>query len=199
MASPLVGYQPQSRLQGLQFRVRESPDRDPPAPSLAQKIRAVARMRRLKPRTEQAYAGWIRRFLAYHGGRHPLEPGKGELEDFLSDLAVRGKVSASTQNQAFSALLFLYRDVYGQGFPWLEGVVRARRPKRLPVVLTREEVSALLGQMPRSTRLMASLLYGSGLRLMECMSLRISTSARERSSSVTARGRRTVARCSRAA
>jgi integron integrase len=158
---------------GFQALVRETPDRPPPPLSLAEKIRAVARLRRLSPRTERAYLGWIRRFLSFHGGRHPLDLGKTEIESFLTDLAVTARVSASTQNQALSGLLFLYRNVYGQGFPWLEDVVRARRPRRLPVVLTRSEVSSILEQMPGPTRLMASLLYGAGLRLMECVTLRV--------------------------
>jgi integron integrase len=124
-------------------------------------------------RTEKAYLGWVRRFVLFHGRRHPTELGKREIEEFLSNLATVGKVSASTQNQALSALLFLYREVYEREFPWLDDLVRARRPTRLPVVLSKEEVSLLLDQLHGVTWIMAALLYGAGLRLLECARLRV--------------------------
>lgn len=124
-------------------------------------------------RTEEAYVGWIRRFIAANGMRHPRQLGAREVEAFLTDLATRGKVAASTQNQALSALLFLYREVLQLEMPWLDGVRRAKKPRRLPVVLGREEVAALLAEMDGVTWLMASLLYGAGLRLMECIRLRV--------------------------
>jgi integron integrase len=124
-------------------------------------------------RTEEAYVGWIRRFILANGKRHPGAMGAAEIERFLTGLAVAGGVSASTQNQALSALLFLYKEVLGVELPWLDGIQRAKMPQRLPVVLTRAEVAALLGELTGTAWLMASLLYGSGLRLMECVRLRV--------------------------
>jgi integron integrase len=119
-----------------------------------------------------SYLGWIRRFILFHGKRHPLELGEQEVTVFLSDLAVNRRVSASTQNQALAAVLFLYEEVLGHELEELADVVRARRPTRLPVVLTRDEVRALLDRLTGANWLMASLLYGSGLRLLECVRLR---------------------------
>jgi integron integrase len=132
-------------------------------------------MRRLglSRRTEEAYVGWIRRFILANGKRHPEAIGAREVEAFLTLLAVRGQVAASTQNQALAALLFLYREVLQQRLPWMENVQRAKRPQRLPAVLTREEAVAVLDQLGGTSWLMASLLYGSGLRLMECLRLRV--------------------------
>ena len=115
----------------------------------------------------------IRRFILFHGKRHPAEMGAPEVAQFLSSLAVEGRVAASTQNQALSALLFLYRYVLHQELPWLDDVVRARRPKHLPIVLTRDEVRAVISKMDGTPRLMATLLYCSGLRLLECARLRV--------------------------
>jgi hypothetical protein len=117
-------------------------------------------------RTEEVYLGWIRRFVLAHGRRHPRELGAAEVERFLSGLATQGNVAASTQNQALSALLFLYRQVLGIELPWMEGVVRAKRPQRVPTVLSREEVTRLLACMEGRPWLLASLLYGTGMRLM---------------------------------
>jgi integron integrase len=117
--------------------------------------------------------GWIRRYILFHGKRHPRELGQEEISGFLTALATRGHVSASTQNQALSALLFLYREVLGSEIGWLDGLVRAKRPVRLPVVLTRDEVRALLSHLNGAPWLMASLLYGAGLRLLECARLRV--------------------------
>lgn len=132
-------------------------------------------MRRLglSIRTEEAYVGWVRRFILANGKRHPRELGAREVEAFLTHLAMHGRVSASTQNQALSALLFLYREVLQIDLPWMENIRRAKKPERLPVVLSREEVAALLAEMNGVTWLMASLLYGAGLRLMECVRLRV--------------------------
>jgi integron integrase len=143
------------------------------APRLFDRVREAARVRHFSRRTESAYLAWIRRFIFFHGKRHPAELGAPEVTQFLTSLAVQDNVAASTQNQALSAILFLYRDVLGQGLPWLDDVVRAKRPARLPVVLTREEVRALLVQMNGVPRLMAILLYGAGLRLLECARLRV--------------------------
>jgi integron integrase len=115
----------------------------------------------------------VRRFILFHDKRHPRELGAVEVEAFLTHLAVAGRVAAATQNQALSALLFLYREVLGIQLPWLDEVVRAKRPARLPVVLTREEVLAVLGRMSGTYGLMAQLLYGTGMRLMECVRLRV--------------------------
>ncbi|PYV42825.1 MAG: integron integrase [Acidobacteria bacterium] len=136
-------------------------------------MRDAIRSRHCSRRTEECYVGWIRRFIIFHGKRHPMEMGEAEITGFLSALAVKARVSASTQNQALSALLFLYRDVLNRELPWLDDVVRARTPRRLLVVLTRDEVGAVLGQLRGTVRLMATLLYGSGLRLLECACLRI--------------------------
>jgi len=127
----------------------------------------------LSIRTEEAYVGWVRRFIFANDKRHPRELGAREVEAFLTHLAMHGRVAASTQNQALSALLFLYREVLQQELPWMENIRRAKRSERLPVVLSREEVAALLDEMNGVTWLMASLLYGAGLRLMECVRLRV--------------------------
>jgi integron integrase len=142
-------------------------------PRLLDSVREVARARHYSRRTEDAYVGWIRRFILFHDKRHPAGMGADEVTRFLTSLAVKGRVSASTQNQALAALLFLYKEVLGQGIGWLKDVVRARRPRRLPVVLTRDEVKAILSHMQGTPRLMVLLLYGSGLRLMECVRLRV--------------------------
>lgn len=131
------------------------------------------RARHYSRRTEEAYVAWIRRYILFHGKRHPAEMGAAEITQFLTDLAVRRKVAASTQNQALSALLFLYREVLGQEIPWLEDVVRAKRPRRLPVVLTRDEIRAVLDRLRAVPRLMALLLDGAGLRVLECARLRV--------------------------
>ena len=124
-------------------------------------------------RTEESYVGWIKRFIFFHGKRHPREMGAKEVEAFLSHLAVGRKVSASTQNQAKSALLFLYKEVLEIKLPWLENITQAKIPQRLPVVLTVSEVQSVLSNLADTWWLMASLLYGSGLRLMECVRLRV--------------------------
>ena len=124
-------------------------------------------------RTERTYREWIKRFILFHGKRHPREMGVFEVERFLSDLATTRKVAASTQNQAFNALLFLYREVLHEELGQLGGVVRAQRPERLPTVLSKPEVEAVLSGMTGTHQLMAKLLYGTGMRLMECVRLRV--------------------------
>ncbi|MGY6216460.1 integron integrase [Methylolobus aquaticus] len=136
-------------------------------------VRDRIRLKHYSLRTEQAYMQWIRRYILFHGKRHPKDMGAPEVEAFLSHLATERKVSASTQTQALSALLFLYREVLGIELPWLDNLVRAKKPERLPVVLTVAEVAAVLGKLEGRNALMANLLYGSGLRLMECLRLRI--------------------------
>ncbi len=142
-------------------------------PKLMDRVREALRARHYSNRTEDAYCNWIRRFIRFHGLRHPAEMGEREINEFLTDLAVNGKVSASTQNQALSALLFLYRSVIGREIGALGEVVRARKSHHLPVVMTREEVRAVLRELEGDAWLMASLLYGSGLRLSECLRLRV--------------------------
>jgi integron integrase len=132
-----------------------------------------ARRLGLARRTEKAYVGWIRRFVLANDRRHPRLLGGPEVEAFLTRLAVDGGVAASTQNQALAALLFLYREVLGVELPWMDGIARARRPQRLPVVLSRDEVTAVLAELDGVCWLGASLLYGSGLRLLECLRLRV--------------------------
>lgn len=124
-------------------------------------------------RTERAYLHWIRRYVKFHGGRHPRQMGSVEVEEFLTHLAVRQNVSAATQNQALHALLFLYRHVLDMDLPWLENITRASKPKRLPVVLSRTEVRAVLAELDGISWLIASLLYGAGLRLTEALRLRV--------------------------
>ena len=135
--------------------------------------REKMRTRHFAYRTEQAYLYWIRRYVNFHDRKHPREMGSSDVEAFLTRLAVVEHVSASTQNQALQALLFLYRQVLEIDLPWLENVTRARRPKRLPVVLTVAEVRSVLAQLDGTPWLFASLLYGSGLRLMEALRLRV--------------------------
>lgn len=142
-------------------------------PRLLEQVRQRLRARHYSLRTEQAYVGWIRRFILAYGKRHPRDMGQREVEAFLSNLAVRGRVSASTQNQALAALLFLYREVLGQELPWMDKVVRAKKPERLPTVLGQQEVQALLAAMAGRTWLLASLIYGTGMRITEALRLRI--------------------------
>lgn len=142
-------------------------------PRLLDQVRQAIRARHYSMRTEEAYVGWIRRYILFHGKRHPTEMGAPEMTQFLTHLAVERGVSASTQNQALAALLFLYQQVLGREPEWLDQVVRAKRPERLPVVLTQVEVRRLLGVMRGVPKLMATLLYGSGLRLFECLRLRV--------------------------
>jgi integron integrase len=140
---------------------------------LLDRVRWHLRVKHYSIRTEGAYVDWIRRFILFHGKRHPEAMGEEEIATFLSHLAVKRKVAASTQNQALSALLFLYQQVLQRKLEFINGVERARQPARLPTVLTREEVRAVLSTMRGEYRLMAELLYGSGLRLMECVRLRV--------------------------
>jgi integron integrase len=137
-----------------------------------EQLRSAIRARHFSPRTESAYAAWVRRFLHFHGERDPRGMGATEVTAFLTWLATRRHVAASTQNQALSALLFLYRNVLKVDLPWLSDVVRAKKPRRLPVVLAREEVASVLGAMDGVPRLMCSLMYGAGLRVLECCRLR---------------------------
>ncbi|MDQ2695160.1 MAG: integron integrase [Pseudomonadota bacterium] len=142
-------------------------------PRLLDRVRDAIRRKHYSIRTEHAYLAWIRRFILFHQKRHPADMGKPEIEAFLTHLAVRGNVAASTQNQALCAILFLYKEVLDTPVEWLDGVTRARKPARLPVVLTPDEVRAILARLDGSRWLMAALLYGSGLRLMECLRLRV--------------------------
>jgi len=145
----------------------------PPKPKLLDQVRQAIRRRHYSDRTEKAYVHWIKRYIFFHNKRHPLEMAEPEIAQFLSSLATDGRVSASTQNQAFNALLFLYHEVLSKKIGLIDGVVRAKRPQRLPVVLTKDEVKRVLDRMDGAPRLMGLLLYGAGLRLMECCRLRI--------------------------
>jgi integron integrase len=144
-----------------------------PRPSLLDQVRSAIRLRHYSIRTEEAYVNIIRRFILYHQKRHPKEMGVDEIRRYLSHLATDGHVAASTQNVALAALLFLYREVLLIDLPLVEGVERAKRPQRIPVVLTTEEVKRVLSHINGTHHLMASLLYGAGLRLMECVRLRV--------------------------
>lgn len=145
----------------------------PQQPRLLDRLRDKIRVKHYSIRTEHAYVDWVRRFILFHDKRHPGDLGAAEVEAFLTHLAVEGQVSASTQNQAKSALLFLYKEVMGDTLPWLKNVENAKRPQRLPVVLSHHEVDSLLGGMTGTNGLIARLLYGSGLRLMEAIRLRV--------------------------
>jgi len=149
------------------------PGSGPPPPRLLARVREAIRVRHYSIRTESAYVDWIRRYVHFHGRRHPAEMGPAEVGAFLSHLATARGVSASTQNQARSALLFLYRVVLGMEMPWLEDVVPAKTPRRLPVVLTEREVRSLMHAMSGVTGLVAALLYGTGMRLLEGLRLRV--------------------------
>ena len=152
---------------------RESLTMSANPPRLLDRARAILRRKHYSIRTEEAYLGWIRRFVLFHDKRHPQDMGLPEVEAFLADLAVNQGVAASTQNQALSALLFLYNEVLQQPLDGPVQAVRARQPDRLPTVLTRDEVARVLDALSGVHRLMAQLLYGGGLRLMECVRLRV--------------------------
>ena len=168
-------------LQAMQTHVlKESAPRKPASaspsadkPKLLDQMREALRSRHYSRRTEQTYCHWVKRYVHFHNVRHPAEMGEPEINAFLTHLAVKEKVSSSTQNQALSALLFLYRHVLGREVGDLGEVIRARKPKRLPVVMTRDEVKAVLANLTGDKWLMASLMYGAGLRLMECLRLRV--------------------------
>ncbi len=142
-------------------------------PKLLDQVRNIIRRKHYSIRTEQAYVDWIKRFIIYHNKCHPAEMAEEEVAQFLTHLARDLNVAASTQNQALSALLFLYKEVFKQEIGWLEKVERVRRPAKLPVVLTRSEVKEIFAHLHGTPKLMAGLLYGSGLRLMECVRLRV--------------------------
>jgi integron integrase len=144
-----------------------------PQPKLLEKYRERLRVKHYSLRTEDAYLHWVRRYIYFHGKRHPQEMGGSEVEAFLSHLATEGRVSPSTQNQALAALLFLYREVLEKELPWMDDMVRAKRPARVPVVLTENEVRALLAQLDGTRWLASSLLYATGMRLLEGLRLRV--------------------------
>jgi integron integrase len=142
-------------------------------PKLLDRVRSDLRVKHYSIRTEKAYIDWIRRFILFHGKRHPNEMGEQEISAFLTHLAVDRHVAASTQNQAFCALLFLYQQVLQRKLDFIDDVARVKRPAKIPVVFTREEARAVLDQLVGEYQLMSELLYGSGLRLMECVRLRV--------------------------
>ena len=164
-------------------------------PKLLDQVRERMRRLGMSRRSEDAYVGWIRRFILTNDKRHPAELGAPEIERFLTALAVHGHVAAATQNQALSALLFLYKQVLGIELPWLDGIERAKRPQRLPVVLTKVEVTALLGELTGLHWLMGSLLYGTGMRLMECVRLRAKDVDFERQEILVRQGKGAKDRC----
>lgn len=142
-------------------------------PRLLDRVRMEIRTRHYSLRTEQSYIQWIRRFICFHNKRHPHEMGEHEISAFLTWLAVERKVSASTQNQALSAILFMYQKVLRRKLDWLDNIIRAKRPRHLPVVLTRSEVGNLLAAIPGVNGLIVRLLYGTGMRKMETLRLRV--------------------------
>jgi len=143
------------------------------APRLLDRVREVIRYKHYSIRTEQAYVDWVRRFVIFHDKRHPRDMGATEVTAFLSHLATVGNVAANTHQQALSALLFLYREVLAIDLPWLNDLVRPKKPKRLPVVLTPDEIRRTIAQLEGTQALMGRLLYGTGMRLMECIRLRV--------------------------
>lgn len=142
-------------------------------PKLLDLVRDALRTRHYSRNTEKSYCRWIVRYIAFHGMRHPAELGESDVNAFLTHLAVNRNVSASTQNQALSALLFLYRHVLNRPMSQLDGVTRARKSKRVPIVLTREEIQLVLERLEGQNKLIASMLYGTGMRLIECLRLRV--------------------------
>lgn len=168
-------------------------------PKLLDQVRLVLRARHYSIRTEQAYVAWIRDFILFHGKRHTRELGAPDISAWLSHLATQRRVAASTQNQALSDVLFLYRDVLGVMLDRIENVERAKTPRRLPVVFTRREVLDVLAHLHAAHRLMADLLYGAGLRLMECVRLRVKELdfARNQITVRDGKGPKTVSRCCR--
>jgi integron integrase len=153
--------------------VQEPPQGAVARPRLFETLKAAIQTRHYSRRTGQAYLHWIKRFIVFTGKRHPRELGAAEVTAFLTHLAVDCRVAAATQNQALAALLFLYKEVLGEPLPWLDDIVRAKRPVRRPTVLSADEAQRLLGNMRGPKWLMASLLYGAGLRLRECLNLRV--------------------------
>jgi integrase len=146
---------------------------EPRPKKLLDRVRDAIRLKHYSLHTEHAYVTWIKRYIFFHDKRHPKDMGAAHIEAFLTHLAVQQKVAASTQNQALSALLFLYRDVLRQPLDGPIDAIRARKPKRLPTVLTKEEVLQVIGALSGTYELMAKVLYGTGLRLMECLRLRV--------------------------
>lgn len=144
-----------------------------PNPKLLDQVRQAIQTRHYSDKTEEAYVGWIKRFIFFHNKRHPVEMAEAEIARFLSSLATESKVSSSTQNQALNALLFLYKEVLDKKIGLIQGIVRAKRSRRLPVVLTKEEVKRVVSGITGTPWFMAMLLYGAGLRLMECCRLRV--------------------------
>jgi site-specific recombinase XerD len=138
-----------------------------------ERMRQAIRIRHYSLRTEEAYLAWIKRFIIFHDKKHPKDMGASEIQQFLSHLAVRVNVAASTQNQALCAIIFLYKNVLNIELPEFEEIVWAKKPKKLPVVFSKAEVKAVLGQLSGTYWIMANLLYGSGLRLIECLRLRV--------------------------
>ncbi len=170
-------------------------------PRLLDQVRLAIRIRHYSRRTEKVYILWVRQFILFHDKRHPAEMGMEEVQRFLTSLAVQRRLSASSQNQALSALLFLYKRVLNKELGWVEGVVRARRTRHIPVVLSRDEVRTLLDQLDERHRLLGMLLYGAGLRVLECVRLRVKDIDFERNEIVVRRGkgkkdRRTMLPCS---
>jgi integron integrase len=148
----------------------------PPEPGkvkLLDRVREAIRFKHYSLRTERTYIDWIKRFIIYHSKRHPETIGADEVRRFLNNLASEGNVAASTQNQAFSALLFLYKEVLKQQLPWIDDIQRVKRPAKMPLVFTPKEAREVLGKMHGTARLMAQMLYGCGLRLNECVRLRV--------------------------
>jgi integron integrase len=157
----------------LNFKADGQPVLTEQKPKLLDQVRRAIRTRHYSYRTEKAYVHWIKRFIFFHNKCHPMQMGEAEIGQFLSSLATNRQVSASTQNQALNALLFLYKEILEKNIGLIQGVVRANRPKRLPVVLTKEEVKRILECLESTAWLMAMLLYGAGLRLLECCQLRV--------------------------
>lgn len=158
---------------GLSIDAGVRPTATSPKPKLLDRVREAIRTRHYSEKTEKAYVHWIKRYIFFHNKRHPMEMAEAEIGEFLSSLAIERHLSASTQNQALNALLFLHHEVLKKKIGLIDGVVRAKRPQRVPVVLTKAEVKMVIDHMSGVPRLMALLLYGAGLRLIECCRLRV--------------------------
>lgn len=169
----LTTYRSQVLIPGQRPTSAVSAPSPPPKLKLLDRVHQAIRTRHYSHRTEKAYAHWIKRYIFFHSKRHPAEMGEAQIAQFLSSLASDAHVSASTQNQALNALLFLYKEILEKKIGLIQGVVRANRPKRLPVVLTKEEVTRILDCLKNTPWLIALLLYGAGLRLLECCQLRV--------------------------
>lgn len=171
--APKTKKEPKKEILEMSLAIPQPNIKQQSSPGLLETVRNALRTKHYSIRTEEVYLAWIKRFILFHNKKHPRELGASDVEQFLTHLAVQGNVSASTQNQALSSILYLYKNVLGDDLPWMKDIVRAKKPQKLPVVLTREEVQKLLLMCDPDMSLMLSLLYGTGMRILEACRLRI--------------------------